>query len=381
MRWARWLLSHIARLHDVIIVNLDETRLDNQSQWKHGYHVRRKCHLGVGSEFVPCPARESRRSMLAAVCSKGDLQRLLPQVFLHKEGNTGAHAPSHHAPQQEQETEWSNKTGTIDSRVLRRWVYTLRAKINAYASNLWVILVLDCCPVHISRQFLQYCCRLGILLLILPARCTWFIQPLDVYVFGPLKRRLASALAARRANGHLNIEEGVVPWQTQQHDEAKSFLQCVDGLRCLERCGLHLDIHMWREPLRSMVVGCDLKARLPTTDELAVLLGRSAKQAACMHPLLLSWPQKLQAASVPMHPPKAFLPISRRRLPDRSHSQGHAAAGSAPKSNTNIVVLSAAARLWPPATRRARPPTPDRATGPAAGTRQQTAARESSQGV
>ena len=315
------------------------------------------------------------------MCSNCDLQRLLPQVFLHKEGSASVAAPPGQSPQPGKEAEWSNKTGTIDSRVLRRWIYTLRATIDAYASNLWVILVLDCCPVHISRQFLQYCCRLGILLLILPARCTWFIQPLDVYVFGPLKRRLASALAARRASGLLNIDAGAVPWPRQQHAEAKTFLQCIDGLRCLERCGLHLDIHMWREPLRSMVVGYDVKARLPTADELAVLLGRSVKQAACMHPLLLSWPQKLQAASVRTNPPRACLPISRPRLPSQPSPQEQAAASSAPGSSANMVVLSRAARLWPPRSRRAQQAAPELSSGPASGTRQQTAARESGQSM
>ena len=55
MRWVRWLLGHITRLHDVILVNMDETRLDNQTQWHHGYHVKRKCQLGVGPQYVPLP--------------------------------------------------------------------------------------------------------------------------------------------------------------------------------------------------------------------------------------------------------------------------------------------------------------------------------------
>ena len=85
MRWVRWLLSHITRLHDVIVVNMDETRLDNQTQWQHGYHVQRKCQIRVAPEFVSGPVRERRRTLLAALCSDASLQRHLPQVILHKD--------------------------------------------------------------------------------------------------------------------------------------------------------------------------------------------------------------------------------------------------------------------------------------------------------
>ena len=45
---------------------------------------------------------------------------------------------------------------------------------------------------HISAKVIAFCMKHLIDLLILPPRCSHFLQPLDVSVFGPLKRALAS---------------------------------------------------------------------------------------------------------------------------------------------------------------------------------------------
>ena len=381
MRWVRWLLSHITRLHDVIVVNMDETRLDNQTQWQHGYHVQRKCQIRVAPEFVSGPVRERRRTLLAALCSDASLQRHLPQVILHKDNGKGAATQPGLLPEQAASTEWSNNTGSIDIKTLRRWVYTLRCAVDKQAPSMWIILVLDCCPVHLSKTFLQYCCRLGVVLVILPARCTWFIQPLDVYVFGALKRKLANALAARRCAGSISTSADTVPWPRQQQAEATSFLTRADCARAVARCGLHLDCQMWRLPLRNLVLGCDLKARLPSVDELAVLLGRSPTQAAKMLPLLLSWPQRLQGANVPTHPPRTFLPLSRPRAPGKAREHSQPTPAAAADSSARTIALPHATRLFPAARFVAPAPAPALSLGPAHGTRKQAAARKREHGL
>ena len=354
---------------------MDETRLDNQTQWQHGMYVKRKCYHGVAPEFVPAQPRERRRSLLAALCSSSDLQRHLPQVVIHKDAGASGAASATQPARQAGGADWSNKTGTIDIKTLRRWVYTIRCKVDAYAPTSWIVLVLDCCPVHISQNFLRYCCRVGVLLLILPARCTWFVQPLDVYVFGPLKRKLAHARAMRRiANSSASLED-TVPWQKQQQAEATAFLSRADGARDLARCGVHLDVQTWRQPLLNLVVGCDLKARPPSADELALLLGRSPAQAARMLPLLLSWPQRLQNSSVPSNPPRTYLPAPRPAMERQCRAHGHTMSSTSSLSATSRAALPHAIRLGPPLNRP--PPRPALAAdlGPAHGTRSQTAIR------
>ena len=376
MRWARWLLTHTTRLNEVIVVNMDETRLDNQTQWRHGYHMRRKCQLGVAPEYVGTATREIRTTLIAAACSNEAMQARLPQIVLQKESGAGGVAAKTQPTQHNPGTRWHNKTGAMDAKTLARWVYALRCAVDAHEPKAWIILALDCCPVHLSVKFLQYCCRLGVIVLFLPARCTWFIQPLDVYVFGPLKRKMAGTRAAKRAAGAPTSSDSSSSRQAQQHTEAVAYLANADGPRALARCGLHLDNEMWREPLRNMIVGCDLKARPPSEDELAVLLSRSSKQAARMRPLLLSWPQRLQYTSVASRPPRACLPVKRPQAPGQAGLQAPLVADTFPGNSTKAIALPRAKRFGLPSRPATSEPSPTPILGPAHGTRLQSAARQ-----
>ena len=376
MRWARWLLAHLARLNEVLVVNMDETRLDNQSQWQHGYHVKRRCQLAVGSEFVHAPTRESRCTLIAALCSNNALQGRLPQIILNKQKSADAAATARQPLQANTDVEWSNSTGAIDARTLARWVYSLRCVVDKHATTAWIILALDCCPVHVSLKFLRYCCRLGIVPLFLPARCTWFVQPLDVYVFGALKRKMAETRAAQRAGGPVAAAANATSRLSRQRAEVTAYLANADGPRALARCGMHLDSELWRGSLRSVVAGGDLKARPPTADELGVLLSRSSKQTARMLPLLLSWPNRLLNASVATPPPRAGLPVRRPLGPGHAAQGAREFAGAPETSSTRARVLPRGTRLGLPARSAQTIPAPAPPIGPAHGTRRQTAARQ-----
>lgn len=376
MRWARWLLSHTTRLNEVIFVNMDETRLDNQTQWQHGYHMKRRCQLGVGPEYVRAAARERRRTLIAALCSDGAMQGRLPQVVIRKASGADAVAPTGQPTPSGVGTEWHNKTGAMDAKTLARWVYALRCAVDVHAPKAWIILALDCCPVHLSVKFLRYCCRLGVMLVFLPARCTWFIQPLDVYVFGPLKRKLAETRAAQTAAGTRTSSDSTYAQIAQQRAEAIAYLANADGPRALARCGMHLDSDMWRGSLRNMVVGCDLKARPPSEHELAVLLSRSSKQAARMRPLLLSWPQRLQHSSVASRPPRTCLPVKRPLVPGQAGVQAPLFASTSASSSARAIPLPHAIRFGLPSRPATLEPAPALTHGPAHGTRRQTAARQ-----
>lgn len=60
------------------------------------------------------------------------------------------------------------------------------------------LLICDGHDSHISGSFLAHCLQNRIVLLILPPHTSHLLQPLDVAIFGPLKKRLTAALS------HLN---------------------------------------------------------------------------------------------------------------------------------------------------------------------------------
>ena len=56
------------------------------------------------------------------------------------------------------------------------------------------LLVCDGHDSHISGNFIAYCIQNKITLLILPPHTSHILQPLDISIFGPLKKRLTAAL-------------------------------------------------------------------------------------------------------------------------------------------------------------------------------------------
>ncbi|ODQ69040.1 hypothetical protein LIPSTDRAFT_334993, partial [Lipomyces starkeyi NRRL Y-11557] len=65
-----------------------------------------------------------------------------------------------------------------------------RAKANGQQR----LLICDGHDSHISGSFIAHCLQNRITLLILPPHTSYLLQPLDVAIFGPLKKRLTAAL-------------------------------------------------------------------------------------------------------------------------------------------------------------------------------------------
>ncbi|APA05486.1 hypothetical protein sscle_01g002560 [Sclerotinia sclerotiorum 1980 UF-70] len=65
----------------------------------------------------------------------------------------------------------------------------------AKADGKYRLLICDGHDSHISGNFIAHCLQNRIVLLILPPHTSHLLQPLDVAVFGPLKKRLTAALS------------------------------------------------------------------------------------------------------------------------------------------------------------------------------------------
>ena len=172
---------------------MDETGVSNVTASKHGVIIgRQRRHVPAESQGAK-RARSSKITLMAAMCSPCDVQPHLPQVLLPRY-KKGADAPASFkevwasvgAPLQA----WHATPGYNESPIMIQWMTQLRAAIRQVDRKLWILLVLDCSVVHICQRVLKHAARLGLLILIVPARLTWMIQPLDTHVFVNLKRHL-----------------------------------------------------------------------------------------------------------------------------------------------------------------------------------------------
>jgi DDE superfamily endonuclease/Tc5 transposase DNA-binding domain len=140
------------------------------------------------------PGRQEWVSMVECICADGSI---LPPLGIFKGKNVLQN--------------W------IPNEVLDNWFFSANTK--GWTSNLhgleWLkrvfelathmkakgqyrLLICDSHDSHISGSFIAHCLQNRILLLILPLHTSHLLQPLDVAIFGPLKKRLTAALS------HLN---------------------------------------------------------------------------------------------------------------------------------------------------------------------------------
>ena len=140
--------------------------------------------------------RRGHCTVAATVTCDADLQPVLPQFLLpntkgkkklwrdHPCVNT---APASIVVQQD-------AVGWMTTGILVNLLKTLVARIRERRSGAKIVFVCDCHPTHLSPQFLRYCHRVGVKVLLIPSKLTYLLQVLDVAVFARYKAHLHDVL-------------------------------------------------------------------------------------------------------------------------------------------------------------------------------------------
>ena len=138
--------------------------------------------------------RRQNFTYIGMVCSDVGVQPLLPQVVYvneHMLPNYRARALSERLPPNFYVVRKSSGWNSVEDQVhiIRLLGNILRdAEINRQ-----VLLFLDCASCHLAPEVFAACSDWNIWVHVLPGQCTWLLQPLDVYVFGPFKLELRKA--------------------------------------------------------------------------------------------------------------------------------------------------------------------------------------------
>ena len=128
-----------------------------------------------------------RCTLMAVICNHAGLQKHLPQALLPRDrakkepaakmkrlySSMGAPSEAWHG------TGGHTDTHTHDEAV----VETCCTSCEAALGDMPIILAMDTHPVHIGEPILRCTTSLGLHVVVVPARRTWFLQPLDAKVF------------------------------------------------------------------------------------------------------------------------------------------------------------------------------------------------------
>ena len=182
-------------------LNLDETSICLFQGDAKGHVFANKKRYPDG--FVQRAPRAKRRCCLTHVgliCDRPDLQPLLPQVII---GNERTFPKASFAALQaacppnvvlvRQKSAWNDKV------LCANIVHRLGAALKDHIDGLQPILLLDAVRLRTAPKVLSACAKWNIWPVIVPAKMTWLLQPLDTSAFQGYKAYLRNSYQRARA--------------------------------------------------------------------------------------------------------------------------------------------------------------------------------------
>ena len=225
----------------ILRVNVDETSI---CQWLFatcGNVMRtRRREAGSVPPRAPVPRSSMRRHVTysAFVCDDPELQACMPQIIIANESSLRvgdlAALKQRAAPNQivlREKSAWNN--GLLFRKSIDIMLTLLGSETVAARH---IILFFDCAKAHIQETVLRHCANKGIHVVVIPAKTTSLLQPLDTHIFSQFKHMLRKRYAAAQVLSQKTVLPMPVVimlvWAT-----AKSVLEETHWARAFEEDG------------------------------------------------------------------------------------------------------------------------------------------------
>ena len=187
-----WFDAYQKAIQDYGIEKKDEYNMDESG---HSIGTMESTRIIIDStlrtKHQAHPGRQEWISMVECICADGSI---LPPLGIFK----GKNVLQNWIPK-EVLGSWffsANTKGWTSNLHGLEWLKRVfEPATRAKADGKYRLLICDGHDSHISGSFIAHCLQNRIVLLILPPHTSHLLQPLDVAVFGPLKKRLTAALS------------------------------------------------------------------------------------------------------------------------------------------------------------------------------------------
>ena len=195
-QWFRFLKSRVPPNQEVLRLNLDETSIRFWYEPRMGMRRPQRQTPRTG-----CRRHASRGQLrkafthVAIICDDASLQPHMPQVLLVNERTVTMEQMRRWKPLPGSNAQlWRRPSAWINDKVFAQIVRTLGQVLQKHAKDRQPILLLDAHQCHFSLNTLAACRAFNIWPVLIPARMTSMLQPLDTHVFSRFKMFLRTYL-------------------------------------------------------------------------------------------------------------------------------------------------------------------------------------------
>lgn len=354
-------------------INLDETSLCLfQGSGKGTVRIRKRKQNPSNAPLQKV-SRNIKRSCLthiALVCDRTDLQPRLPQIIIGNEATfqakgfqalVAACPPNVHLIRQK--SAWNN--ADVCRRVICLLGAALRAYLDSSPQRLQPVLLMDACRLHLHISIARACLAQKIWLIVVPAKMTWLLQPLDTHAFSRYKVYLRTAYQRARiatADGEVSVAQ----FLQVVRETIRMVLQGTKWARAFDEDGFGAnqalvsgrvlrELQMSTPPTAPAVVPTEAVLKLCYPKRCAI------PAATLLRPFLPPTQLALPAPS-PSRP--LAMPVGRRLVMPRPAVPAAAAVGAAgPVTRSQSRLVAALAKGPPVVPRLHRPPADGRQGG------------------
>ena len=194
-KWYNYFEAQLPADRAILKINLDETSVCLFQGGAKGNLLLSKAHLQGRRPRQGVPRGKTRTYLthIAFVCDCPAIQQVLPQIVIGNEATFPASAmpglraacPSY-VRLVRQKSSWNNRI--LCAAVVR----ILAAALRPYRDRFQPVLLSDTVRFHFADTVLQACSNNGIWPMLVPAKTTWLLQPLDTHVFRAFKSALGN---------------------------------------------------------------------------------------------------------------------------------------------------------------------------------------------
>ncbi len=204
-RWFAWYRARVPEGQEALILNLDETSVRYFYEARKGLLAARGPGAQPGRQNLRNTSKAQQRrafTHVAIICDDTEVQAQLPQVLLCSEqllrrrdelALRGQLPPNVHL--------WRRPSGWVTKESFAQVMRLLGEVLARSWPGRPAILIMDAHRVHWSPSVLRACERAGVWVLIVPAVCTHFLQPLDTDCFARYKLALRQELELAMSEG------------------------------------------------------------------------------------------------------------------------------------------------------------------------------------
>ena len=241
MQWFAWMRRQCAPEKKILRLNLDETSIKLFLPCGRGNIV--SLAKGQARRLKQPASRKQMRMCLtfvAIICDEPSIQTILPQIILGSERALTQRVLREVRPcLRDNVILLRAKNGWMTAGLMARLMTMLGKKLIPFRHNYQPIMLFDAYSAHLSPMVFRAAARAQIWTIIIPAKMTGLVQPLDTHVFYKFKMYLRKRFmeeATQAETGRVPINKMIMA----ANDAVRFILQKYKWSRAFENNGFNV---------------------------------------------------------------------------------------------------------------------------------------------